>query len=61
MGLLIGAIRLIEAVDQIMPDNWAKASCPLKMFFIGVHTSWVPKDKSSSEGKVDDDSQMIMR
>ncbi|KAJ7792477.1 hypothetical protein B0H14DRAFT_3499211 [Mycena olivaceomarginata] len=39
-----------------MPDNWAKASCTLKMFFIGVHTPWVPKDKSSLEGKVDDES-----
>jgi hypothetical protein len=43
-------------MDRITPDNWAKASRTLKMFFIGVHTPWVTKDKSSSEGKVDDES-----
>jgi hypothetical protein len=56
MGLPTGAVHPIEAMDRITPDNWAKASRTLKMFFIGVHTPWVTKDKSSSEGKVDDES-----
>ena len=55
MGLPQGAVRPIDALDPITPDNWAKASRTLKMFFLGVHTPWVTKEKSKPEGKVDDE------
>jgi hypothetical protein len=55
MGLPQGAVRPIEALDPIDPDNWAKSSRILKMFFQGVHTPWVTADKKSSEGQIGDE------
>ncbi|KAJ6472618.1 hypothetical protein C8R45DRAFT_1164379 [Mycena sanguinolenta] len=62
MGLPQGSVRLIEAIDPITPDNWAKARRTLKMFFMGVHTPWVTQEKGSTEGKIDntDNDQEVM-
>ncbi|KAF7349620.1 CCHC-type domain-containing protein [Mycena sanguinolenta] len=62
MGLPQGSVRLIEAMDPITPDNWAKARRTLKMFFQGVHTPWVTKEKGTTEGNIDnnDNDQEVM-
>ncbi|KAJ7749477.1 hypothetical protein B0H16DRAFT_1551541 [Mycena metata] len=56
MGLPQGAVRHLDTMEPITPENWSQASRTFKMFFQGVHTPWVTvDDKSKPEAKVIDD------